>query len=459
MIIQGIAGILANIKFVRTLAVALLLVSIGASSASGQEKILSIKEVLALVRTDNPEIRAMYQAVLASREDIGIARSLLLPKIGFEERFMRTNNPTYSFMAKLNQSRFEQSDFEISSLNHPPAISDFQTGLYFEQPVFVPKAYIAIDMARQEATAKSGDFQRKQEDAAFRAVKTYIGVQTAKEFVLVAVKGVEDAREHLNTAESRYRADLGLYSDMLRAQVALSSAEERLVSARKNLAVAKRALGLSMGLTESVDAREDRPVLKIKDLDYYYSAALARKDVQALETRWKNAENSVRMANAGYWPVFGVGGSYQTNSHRSPFGDEGDSWQVSAFMKWELFDGAKRESEKRKAKYALAETAEYLDGLKKRISFDVYEAYLGVEEAGKGLELARSALKSAQEGSRLVRVRYENSLSTIVDLLDVQTGLDSARADVTNKEGAYLIAIVNLEFQSGTIQKDFGLQE
>ena len=38
----------------------------------------------------------------------------------------------------------------------------------------------------------------------------------------------------------------------------------------------------------------------------------------------------------------------------------------------------------------IAEAGEYLDGLKKELSFKVYDAYLGVDEAKKGLELAKS---------------------------------------------------------------------
>jgi len=231
------------------------------------------------------------------------------------------------------------------------------------------------------------------------------------------------------------------------------------VSANKSLQVAKRALGLMIGLEEPVDVREDRPALEVKAIDYYYESSSSRRDVKSLEMRYKNAENSLRMANAGYWPVFGIGGSYQVNSHRGPFGDEGDSWQMSAFLRWEVFDGAKREHEREKAKCLVAETAEYLDGKKKRVSFEVYDAYLGVDEAGKGLELARAALEAAEESGRLVRVRYESSLSTIVDLLDMQASLDAARANVVGREGAYISAIADLGFKSGTLLKDLGLQE
>ena len=445
--------------FMRMRVAAVLLILLYASGAVAQDRVLSLREALVYAGTGNPELRAFERSVLGQKEDVGIARSFLLPKLFFEERFMRTNNPTYAFMAKLNQARFEQSDFEISSLNNPQVINDFQTGLFFEQPLFVPRAYIAVDMATTEAAAKGDEFVRKKEDVAFRVLKYYFGVQTAKEFVGASEKAVDDAKAHLRTAESRFNAGLGLYSDKLRAEVAVLSAEEKLVSARKNLEVAKRALGLTLGLVESIDVTGERPSFDVKDREYYDKAALSRKDLKSLEARYRNAENSLKLANAGYLPVLGFGGSYQLNSHRSPFGDEGDSWQLTAFLRWEIFDGAKREHERHKAQQGIAETAEHIDGLKKQISFMVYDAYLGVDEAKKGLELAAASVKSAEEGRRLVLARYENSLSTMVDLLDVQMNLDAARAGVAEKEGAYLTSIANLGFQSGTILQDLGLQK
>ena len=445
------------IVFIAALAASLTAAS--SSPALAGDRVVTLREALQCSLKDNPEIRAFREAVLGQRENIGIARSLLLPKLNFEERFMRTNNPTYAFMAKLNEQRFSQADFAISSLNSPSAVSDFQTSFSFEQPLFAPKAYIALDMAEKEVGAKGNDFERKKEEVAFRVFKTFLGVQTAKAYVGVAEKAVEDAKEHYRIAESRYDNSLGLYSDVLRARVALSSSEESLVSAQKDLEVAKRALGLMLGLTESVDVTPDRPSFQVEDIDHYYGEALSRKDLLSLEEHHKNAENALRMANAGYLPSVGLGGTYQLNDHRGPLRGEGDSWQLVAFLRWDIFDGAKREHEREKAKHKIAESAEYLDGLKKELRYKVYAAYLGVDESKKGLELARAALKSAQEGSRLVLKRYENSLSTIVDLLDVQTSLDAARADVVRKEGSYLTAIANLGFQSGTLLRQLGVED
>ncbi len=427
-----------------------------AASAAG--KPVSLHEALEIAMAQNHEIRAFGNSLSARKEDIGIARSYLLPRITFEERYMRTTNPTYAFMAKLNQQRFTQQDFSIDSLNNPKAADDFQTSFSFEQPVFAKKAYVGLDMAKKEYGAGSDEYIRKKQEVALKVVQTYLMVLTAKEYVSASEKAVEDAKEHHRIAQLRYDSGLGLYSDTLRASTAVTEAEQRLISARKNVSVAKRALGLLLGTEDSVEVQDETFRVPLMTEKYYENASMQRQDIRSLEERFENAKNALRLANAGYYPVVGLGGSYQLNDHRAPFGTEGESWQLTAFLRWELFDGTKREHERSKAKFQIAETEEHLNGLKKAVSFKVYDAYLSVQEAAKNAELARSALKTAEEGKRLVEERYANSLSPLVDLLDSQVSLDHARANAIARENDRRLAVVKLAYESGTILKDLEIE-
>jgi len=438
---------------------ALALVLYGTVPAGAEETSLGMKEAVGLAMENNHEIKAFMNSVFAQKEDIGIARSSLLPKIAFEERFMRTNNPTFAFMAKLNQQRFTQQDFAIESLNNPSPVTDYQTSFSFEQPVFAKKAYIGLDMARTESGAKDEDFKRKKQEIAMKVAETYLMVLTAREYVSVAEKGVEDAREHLRIAELKQNTGLGLYSDSLRASTAVTEAEQKSISARKNLDVLKRALGLLLGTTESVGAADEDPGLVLRDITYYDAAAATREDIKSLELRHENAKNNLRLVEASYLPVVGVGGSYQLNDHRRPAGSEGESWQVAAFLRWDIFDGTKRSHDKTKAYYQISEAEEYLKGMKKAVSFRVYEAYLGAEEALKKKELSQSALTTAEEGKRLVKKRYESALSPIVDLLDTQVSLDHARANAVASQNEYRRAVIAVAYESGTILQELGIEE
>jgi outer membrane protein len=433
-----------------------LMMSEGASAAGES---LTLDEAVRMAMKNNHELQAQRNAHAAKGAEIGVARSSLLPKITLEERYLRTASPAYAFMTKLSQQRIEMADFAPESLNHPAAVDDFQTAVMLEQPLFVKKANIGIDISRTEAAASEEALHRKKEEVAFKVVQYYLMAGTAGGYVAVAQRAVEDAQEHQRLAEVRYAAGLGLYSDTLRASTAVAEARQRLVSAEKNLSVAKRALGLIIGSAEAVEVAAETPALPVREIEVLRTQSLARKDVKSLELRTENARNQIKMAEAGYYPMLGVGGTYQWNDHNHPLGGEGDGWQVMAFLRWELFDGAKTKHEKIKAGYQASEAEEYLKGMKKLVSFQVDEAWLTLEEAKKNQELAQEELKTAEEGRRLVKVRYEGALSPMVDLLDAQVSFDRARANRVAKENEYKLAIFNLGYVSGTILQELQMEE
>ncbi|MCX5822181.1 MAG: TolC family protein [Deltaproteobacteria bacterium] len=428
-----------------------------AGSAAGER--LTLDEAVRMALNNNHELQAQRNAHAAKGAEVGIARSSLLPKISLEERYLRTASPVYAFMTKLNQERIEFADFAPDTLNHPGAINDFQTAVTFEQPLFVKKANIGIEMSKMEVSASEEALHRKKEEVAFKVVQYYLMVSTTGAYVKVAEKSLEDVQEHQRLAEVRYAAGLGLYSDTLRAATAAAEARQRFVSAEKNFSVAKRALGLMVGSAEAVEVAAETPALPVREIESLRTQSQARRDVKSLEMKTENARNQIKLAEAGYYPMLGVGGTYQWNDHNHPLGGEGDGWQVMAFLRWELFDGAKTKYEKIKAGYQASEAEEYLKGMKKMVSFQVDEAWLTLEEAKKNQELAQEELKTAEEGRRLVKVRYEGALSPMVDLLDAQVSFDRARANRVAKENEYKLAIFNLGYASGTILQELQMEE
>lgn len=439
-------------------ALVILLFYITAGAARAQEVRMTLREAVAAALEGNHGLRAALSSAEAEGEGVGVARSALLPSITFEERYTRSNNPTAVFSAKLNQERFTSADFAIESLNHPDPVNDYQTSISVEQPLYVRKAHVGLDMAKRSYSASLEELKRERESVAFDVAGAYLRARAAREFVTVAEKGVEDAGEHLRIARVRFEEGLGLYSDVLRATTGLRAAEQRLVTAEKNFRISKRALGLLMGRDGDVAVADEEVDLVVRDIDHYIDASLSRNDLRSMELRAENARKAVKLARSAYFPMVAVGGKWQMNDHEAPFSGEGDSWTVSAFLRWEIFDGTLRRHESKRARHKARAAAERLEGLRKAVSFQVYEKYLAVEEAKKNMELAEAALVSAREGERLVRARYENSLSPIVDLLDAELSLNQARANHVMKKNEYLISVAALGYESGTILADLGVE-
>jgi outer membrane protein TolC len=210
-------------------------------------------------------------------------------------------------------------------------------------------------------------------------------------------------------------------------------------------------------MTAPVDAQGGIPEVKVHNLEKYEEASLSRQDIKSMELRTENARKNIRLAQSDYYPSLGIGGAYNLNDHHYPFGSEGESWQVMASLRWPIFEGLKRGHETAKAKYQASETEARLKGLKEKVSFRINEAFLNVEEASQNAELARRALASAEEGRRLVEVRYASAFSTLLDVLDAQLANDRARINLVAKENEYRTAVLNLSFESGLIMTDLNV--
>lgn len=151
--------------------------------------------------------------------------------------------------------------------------------------------------------------------------------------------------------------------------------------------------------------------------------------------------------------------SHQFNDHSQPFGTEGHSWQAGAFVRWELFDGTKRMHERAKAAYLLEQARASLAAFREGIDYRILEAYANVQEARDNIAPARQALETAEEGARLVRLRYANGLASLADLLSAQAALEDARSGLVKHENAAYAAQATLSYESGTILSDLNVQE
>ena len=422
---------------------------------------LGFKEAIAIALQNNHELCGMKDSLSASERDIGISRSNLMPKISVGEDFVSTNNPAQVFALKLNQTRLTAGDFASApgSFNNPGNITNFLTYGLIQIPVYNKASLEALKMAKTQYSANGYVYLRKQEELIKNVSQAYLQIGTTQEYIKVAEQGLKESSEHLRIANVRYKSELGLYSDVLRAKTEVSEAEQRLISANKNLKVAKRALGLLLGTKDSIEILNVTPILDLKTIDYYQGFMLHRNDVKAMEINVLNAKNGIRLAQADWFPTLNLNASYNLYNNSYPFGAEGNNYIAGAFLKWDAYDGSKRKYETLKAKDKTREADQYLEALKNAVDFKVFEAFLSVEESNKNFELSQLALKSAEEGERLVRKRWQSSLSPFVDVLDAQTNLDRARANFVKSGNDLKAQLIALYFESGVIKEELKLGE
>jgi outer membrane protein TolC len=417
---------------------------------------VDFQEAVSRAMKNNPFLSAAGEEWAAARKDAEAARGNYLPSLALEERFVRTNIPSEAFAFKINQERLLLSDFaSVDNFNRPSPINEYMTAFTLEQPLFAPKVYLAHRMAVREAGARELELLRKKEEVAYQVVSAYLGVLTAKEHLQVAIRGEEDAKEHLRIAEAMERTGMGLASDVLRAKVFLASAESGRVTADNRLEMARRGLALAMGegSVTVADAAGAVPPLPEGGLlaDRIAAAVGARADLRASSLRVENAMSDVDLQRSDYLPTVGLMGSWQLDGQDGVFSPDNRSWKVGVGLKWNIFDGLRREAAVARSSAESGRAKAYYRGARDLAAFQVARAYLGAVEAGKRVEIARSAVEAAEEGTRLIKTRYENQLGRMVDVLDSQTALNAARAELVKAENDLMQSRAELLSASGEL--------
>jgi outer membrane protein TolC len=429
-----------------------------AGSAAAETYSLSLKDAIALSIDKNNLVRSAGFTADAARQEIAIATARYYPGISFEEAFVASNAPTQSFMMKLDEGRFSQNDFQINNLNNPRTQHDFRTALTLQQPIYNPSTAPAREMAVKEAEKQALSYDAAKEDAAFQVFRLALEVQKSKAQVRAVEQAIGDARENMRLATVRTGAGAGLRSDELRARTHLASVEQQLITASNNLVLAGMQLADVIGLKEgdSIDITGSiSPVTPGLPPEELVSVALEnRKDLKQSMAELEKSDAALRLARSGYLPSVGSFATYQLNSKDTPFGSDNDSWIAGISLKWQLFDGFKRCHEKDRAVASRSAAAEVLESRAREVRYRVRESSMRREEMGKRLEVVRHSLEDAEETVRILARRFDNSLATMVELLDAQTALNQVRAGVVESEVNYSLAGGSVYYTAGIFMKE-----
>lgn len=419
---------------------------------------LTVKDAIYKALEKNHLVKAAGFNAASARQGVAVAGSRYYPSISFEETLAASNSPTQTFMMKLDEGRFTNNDFQISNLNHPDAWHNFKTQLTLQQALYQPSLAPLKEMAVKDAEKSGLELEATRQKVAFQTFSLYLDLQKAAARLKAADRSVGDARENMRLAQVRTASGVGLKSDELRARTHLAVVEQHLMTARNDLVLARMQLAMVIGAPD--DSELDLPLLLEEVPSPIFSDETARIaldqriDLQQSRKDLEKSDAAVRLANNDYLPALGAFASYQLNGKDSPFSADNDAWAAGVTLSWQLFDGFRRGSERKRAAAGRSAAQEMLESRSKEVRYQIRESHLRREEAGKRLESARHAQQDAEESVRLIAKRFENELSTMVELLDAQTVLDQARANLVETEAEYALAGGRVYYASGTFVKE-----
>lgn len=447
-----------------------LLVTTGAVAvAAPPERPLGFQQAVELTLARAPEVArsaAQIDAARAARRQAGGQR---WPRLHGTFSGTRSNNPLTVFGMKLAQGEADFGDFgagefnpadpnvlsiEPRNLNNPQAHTNFGTQLQVDIPVYNGgKIHSFVTMADHFVqAARHGDrFARQQ--VLFNVLKAYEGVRAAEAFVEVAEHASLAAQAYVDMTDKMFKRGLVSKSDRLRAEVNRGDVKLKLSAARSHHANALEQLRVLAGLDGGVRIRTvewvnatmpDTPLEQLKQqaLEHNPGLVALRRTVDA-------RRSEIKAARADYLPHFNLMLRQEWNDDNTLSGNS--AYTVGGQLTWDLFDFGTRSGAVDKAsagsRQALAEARQAQQTLLVQID----KAWRDARLASERVEVREQAIAQAREAERLERLRYEQGLSTLTQLLTAQAALDKARADLAAARYQEVLQRAGLLLASGRL--------
>ncbi len=424
-----------------------------AMGAAAQEP-LTLRQAIQQALKQNPEASAARASVDESKADAALARTALLPQIGFTEDISRGDDPVYVFGTRLRQQQFTQADFVPDSLNRPSPTGDFSTKISAGWQVFdswrTERQIHGADLMKKSAESQAGAVDQK---IVFGAVAAYQQVLYAEREVDTARHEVETAEALLKSVEDHVKAGLAVESDRMSAEVDLAERKQGLIAAQGDRQLAWAQLAEAMGTPEL----KETPLTPLEARNFpvgelaqdFETAAKNRKDLAAMSQAEQAQSAAASAAKLSYGPHVNAYGNWE-NDAASFGGADGSNWVAGVQIGIDLLPLGKR-AQLAHEKAAKAQIDAQVESYRQKVRVEVSQAHIQRETARQSMETAHAAIDQATESLRIIKNRYEAGLATITDLLRAE---DAERQSQTNYWHAVYgntMAYAQLLFATGTL--------
>lgn len=368
------------------------------------DQAMTLDMVVNLALCNNPQTRQAWASSRAQAAQVGVSSSAYLPSVSASVSGDRSSNATTARSAGLTLS-YLLFDFGGRAAGR--------------------------ENAQQLLTAANASRDSTVQSVFLAAVQSYYNTLATQAAVAAAEKSEQAAALSHAAAEARYKAGAATPADKLSAQTAWSQARLNRINAEGAMNKARGALANTLGL----DANRPITLAEVGDLspDATFEqgvqalidrARKQRPDLQAAEAQIRAAEAGVSAAEAAGMPSLSLVAS---GNRRDSGGLTSNASSLGVSLSVPLFSGYAPTYRIRAAEAQLESSKARAEQISGQVALDVWNAYQTLLTATQSLRTSDDLLASAEQSERVALGRYQAGVGSMLDVLNAQSTLASAR--------------------------------
>jgi outer membrane protein TolC len=318
-------------------------------------------------------------------------------------------------------------------------------------------AYLSDDIAYEQ-------YRKAVNDTLYNVRVAFYSIVLAREVVKVRTDALDLLSRHLDTTGKKY--DVGVVSkfDVLRSEVEVANARPPLIAAKRDLVLAgetlKRIMGVDVGEPLEIEGEltfNEEPA----DLDALLKEADEKSPELIIARKTERiAAKNVNMAVGEFLPTVSTFARYEGTTYDLSWNhidrwEQDDwtwDWTAGVMMSVPITDLLVTAAKVKEARATYTKARVGMLDTVNSVKLDIKGAYYDLVEAHEVVESQRMNIDMAQEAVKIAEVRYDNGISTLLELMDAQLALTSAQLN-------WLNALFGYEEAKARIKKIIGTEE
>jgi len=403
----------------------------------------TLKEIYDLALKNDP----IYQSAIANKkigedyDNLGLAA--LLPQIGASASYDKAEGS-----AGVSKSTAVDGP-ETKTLTYSAGLS---------QVIFDWSKIKSYQGSKARTAAAIAQFGSDQQDLIIRVAQAYLDVLRAYENHQTALSEERALQRRFEQVQQRFDVGLIAITDVHESRAAYDSSVALRLEAEGNLGIAFEALEVLTGqphdkvfpLADNFPIKGPEPAARSEWVNFAMENNL---DLKVAELSAKSAKASSDSARAQHYPTVSGSISYRqadTETQNNP-DSYTDGMSYGAELSVPIFSGGAVSASRRQAleQYHIAHEQSVLT--KRNTIQNARSQHLKVVTGVAQVEARRQAIISAQSALDATQAGYEVGTRNIVDVLNVQNTLYSAKRNYTSARIDYILNTLRLHRVAGTL--------
>jgi outer membrane protein TolC len=411
---------------------------------------ITFQDALDRARKYDPTFLGAQSDAQSASEDRTQARAAMLPQVSTSTQYLGTQGDS-----KIPDGRFVTND----------GVHVYRAWGVFHQDLS-PTTYLGTGYTRAqaaEALAKAkAEIARR--GLTVTVTKDFYALTVSQRKYVTAQQALDQSSHFLQITQDAEREGQAAHSDVIKAQIQDGQQQQAFDEAKLQMEEDR----LTLAVLIFPDLNENFTI--VDDLDSA-TALPSFPEVQALASRespdmrvametMREADLDVKAAKAAFLPSltidtdYGIeANSFALNSTNVAFPEAGRvpnlGYFVTAALNIPVWDWGTMRSKLHQSEYRQQESKAQASQAQRQLLSNLYASYNEAMVARGAVERTRETANLATESLRLVNLRYQGGSSTVLDVVDAQNTLISARNAYDDAQARYRLALATLQTMTG----------